>query len=1236
MTAQEIVWEALDLPAGERGAFVEEQCAGDQTLREEVFALLAQHSQAEEFFEKSTRPIEEFCEIIDAQPGDRIGPYVLREWIGEGGFGVVWKAEQIDPIKRVVALKLIKPGMDTREVLARFAAERQALARMEHPNIARVLDAGATQAGRPYFVMELVDGLPITEFCAEHQLSIRDRIALVSWVCEAIGHAHQRGIIHRDIKPSNVLVAGKREPVVKVIDFGVAKAMEGKLTEVTLHTMVAQMVGTPSCMSPEQASADGIPIDARTDVYGIGALLYELLCGVPPFDFSRKDLLEIRRIVREVEPARPSARLLQIPEKRAKTIAQNLQLTPRTLRKALRPELDWIVLKCLEKNPNRRYDSTDALVSDLIRFHENKPVVARPPTGAYVAGKFLRRHRTACIAAAVVTGLLAVSVLATAWITQQSIAALLGSESSAVPSVSVSEIDRASSNILAQAGERWTEEEEARLLEAFHAGESVPALAARHLRTEAAIHARLKRLLEPAAPAVSGGEASSPDESDIESLTTSAPWGPRRLEELLDLDAAPVLVEDAFEDSRTGFFFTDPEADVYLDGRPIIRGSIAPAWSRRMPPFHEAIACELTAQVTDGEHRGWGVIINEHEGEEPFRGIEVLLDTNGQLRILPGRWGDSRSPVIVSPPPIQVANFRPQELNRLTAILTENRKLAVFVNGVEVMPPIELPFEIEPSRIQLASAGGRRSSTVLAFDHFRVVSAEGVDVGPTTPVGLLKNETSPEDSSPKSTPPEPKAVDLPASFAPRSLDQLLEREPATILVEDNFDAPEAGWFFREGLRDNFHDGRLIFRGSQGGAWASRHLEFQNFACEVVAKVTNGRHRGWGMMIYHPAHTPGTLEEPHVGVEVLLDGEGNLSLVPSRYGDKDNPNLVEIAPVDPVRVENFKPNEFNTLAAVFLGDDKLAIFVNGKEALPALKLPFRMQRPGLQLATGGGVQTSTVLEFDSFRVFDARQVDLGPTISLPSASTPPHPDHEISQNPIARAADAAEIPQPPAEQARAIAPTFQPRPLSTVLDRKTAKALLEDDFTDPRNRRFLSKDTKEAYQRHGVLVVEPGHFIGLPERPIAFENFAAEIVAKADYAIHRCWGVHLYGRPGPPGNPNNPQVGFRVSLESNGTLRVIPDRSVAESGNAQGWPDIEPIVARGFLPEEFNTLTVVFTEGHKLAVFVNDLEAISPASVPIRLEPASVKFVACGGGDAPSARVEFDSLRIFTGIDLAEP
>jgi serine/threonine protein kinase len=403
----EAIFEAaLKLPVDQRASYLQNTCGDDEQLRARVEALLRAHQESGEFLASPAAGRKSTIVLSlppEEKPGDRIGRYKLLQQIGEGGCGVVCMAEQEEPVRRRVALKVIKLGMDTKSVIARFEAERQALAMMDHPNIAKVLDAGATDTGRPFFVMELVRGIKITDYCDQNKLSTQERLGLFIQVCNAIQHAHQKGIIHRDIKPSNILVTmHDGVPVPKVIDFGIAKATQGRLTDQTLFTAFEQFIGTPAYMSPEQAEMSGLDIDTRSDIYALGVLLYELLTGMTPFD--AKELLqsgldELRRTIREKEPARPSTRLSTMLAADLTAVAQRRHSEAPKLIHLLRGDLDWIVMKALEKDRTRRYETANGLAMDVQRYLHNEPVVARPPSTIYKFQKLALRNKTIFAAA---------------------------------------------------------------------------------------------------------------------------------------------------------------------------------------------------------------------------------------------------------------------------------------------------------------------------------------------------------------------------------------------------------------------------------------------------------------------------------------------------------------------------------------------------------------------------------------------------------------------------------------------------------------------------------------------------------------------------------------------------------------------------------------------------------------------------------------------------------------------
>ncbi|MBI3469715.1 MAG: serine/threonine protein kinase, partial [Planctomycetes bacterium] len=434
--AKTIFFQALERASGDdRARYVDEACAGNSALRCHVEQLLRAHQDAGNFLGGPWPQTTTLYQPITEGPGTVIGPYKLLEQIGEGGFGVVFMAEQERPVRRKVALKVIKPGMDTRQVIARFEAERQALALMDHPNIAKVLDAGTTPdthqpeappgaedrlaraapSRRPYFVMELVRGVPITEYCDQCNLTTHERLGLFVQVCQAVQHAHQKGIIHRDLKPSNVMIAMQDgEPAPKVIDFGVAKALNQRLTQETLVTGFAQMLGTPMYMSPEQAEMSPLELDTRSDVYSLGVLLYELLTGTTPFEKSRlseASFDELRRIIREEEPPKPSTRLSTLQADALSTTAEHRRTDPRKLRQQVCGDLDWIVMKALEKDRSRRYETVSALARDIERHLNDQPIEARPPSSLYKFCKFAHRNKTVLFATAAVLATLLLGMI---------------------------------------------------------------------------------------------------------------------------------------------------------------------------------------------------------------------------------------------------------------------------------------------------------------------------------------------------------------------------------------------------------------------------------------------------------------------------------------------------------------------------------------------------------------------------------------------------------------------------------------------------------------------------------------------------------------------------------------------------------------------------------------------------------------------------------------------------------
>src|SRR5690242_9434854 len=441
MNERAVFEAALELKDPEqRSAYLSQVCGAAPALREQIEGLLKAHEMLGSFLDAPPPALAATVDepAIHERAGTVIGPYRLLQQIGEGGMGTVFMAEQTHPVQRKVALKVIKAGMDSRQVIARFEAERQALAMMDHVNIARVFDAGATESGRPYFVMELVHGVPITKYCDDNRLTPRERLELFVPVCQAIQHAHQKGIIHRDIKPSNVLVTlydGK--PVPKVIDFGVAKATEQRLTERTLFTQYGTMVGTLEYMSPEQAELNQLDVDTRSDIYSLGVLLYELLTGSTPLSHKRLKeaaYAEILRMIKEEEPPKPSTRLSDSGEALASISAQR-HMEPAKLAKLVRGELDWIVLKTLEKDRNRRYETASALAADVQRYLRDEQVLACPPSAWYRLRKFARRNRGPVAAGLALAALLVLRIVGTsiglAWASQADRSATLAAPAEA-------------------------------------------------------------------------------------------------------------------------------------------------------------------------------------------------------------------------------------------------------------------------------------------------------------------------------------------------------------------------------------------------------------------------------------------------------------------------------------------------------------------------------------------------------------------------------------------------------------------------------------------------------------------------------------------------------------------------------------------------------------------------------------------------------------------------------------
>ncbi len=438
MVEEQLFNQALEHPPAERSAFLVRHCGEDAALRNRVEILLHAHENPEDFLQQKPCATSNITivydpaihdprtfdpDILDVKLmdplGQAIGPYKILQQIGQGGFGTVFMAEQSVPVRRMVALKILRPGMDSREIIARFEAERQALAMMDHSNIAKILDGGTTEFGRPYFVMELVKGIPITEYCDEAGLAIKDRLTLFVDLCRAVQHAHQKGVIHRDLKPSNVLVTEQDgRAIIKVIDFGIAKALGQPLTEKTLFTGFAQLLGTPVYMSPEQVALSAVDVDTRSDVYSLGVMLYELITGTTPFDkttLSEAGFDGMRRIIREQEPPRPSVRITTITAQAHFTPTDRHKIDRRRLSESVRRELDWIVMKSMDKDRNRRYESASALAADIERFLRGEPVEACPPAVVYRLRKFSQRNKALLTTTVLVSLVVIVGAAVSVW-----------------------------------------------------------------------------------------------------------------------------------------------------------------------------------------------------------------------------------------------------------------------------------------------------------------------------------------------------------------------------------------------------------------------------------------------------------------------------------------------------------------------------------------------------------------------------------------------------------------------------------------------------------------------------------------------------------------------------------------------------------------------------------------------------------------------------------------------------
>ena len=608
MQERDIFIATLEKSATERSSYLAGACGEDRDLRQRVEELLAEHEKEQSFFLDA--PLPGAGATIDQpakeKPGTQIGPYKLLQQIGEGGFGIVFMAEQHAPVKRKVALKVIKPGMDTRQVIARFEAERQALALMDHPSIAKVFDAGATDSGRPYFVMELVRGVPITTYCDENNLPVRERLVLFASVCQAIQHAHTKGIIHRDIKPTNVLITRQDgQPIVKVIDFGVAKAMGQQLTDKTLFTEFAQMIGTPLYMSPEQAELTSVDIDTRSDIYSLGVLLYELLTGSTPV---RKEQMkqaafdELRRIIREDEPQKPSTRISGSGT--LASIAAQRHIDPARLSRLVRGELDWIVMKALEKDRNRRYETASGFAADVQRYLNDEPVSACPPSLGYRLRKFAGRNKAALMTIATLALATLVAVGSIGWKVRDQSAR--HAQLNYGVEVAVHEASSARDRALNLTGNR--SEWQAALAAALGALQRAQAIAG---QDEAGLDPELRERLQELQTRVADDEADRRFVTSFDdTLGQVLVWDARRSQS--KREEAYFKLKSSFNDCYALEFGTTPTAEVatLLDQRP------EPILAHLLSALHVCLAC---APQNDPKEKQWLMDILQAVDDDPWR-----------------------------------------------------------------------------------------------------------------------------------------------------------------------------------------------------------------------------------------------------------------------------------------------------------------------------------------------------------------------------------------------------------------------------------------------------------------------------------------------------------------------------------------------------------------------------------------------------------------------------------------